>query len=433
MPRDVDGFARARRTRHHDVLVLEDQRVEQVRVADGIRRRNDELRERRGRVVFVGRHGLHPLDPLALLRVVQVVEDEAGLGQLVLGGVHPHEMPDPDVHLLSPVDVHGATHAPNKREDEDGLHLVADPLDVLGRLGLVAFPVVVRRELAVHEIEQRIQQRTVDGRKGLREVLPHDAARGREVRVEERQQRNFVARSETLREALQPRLEYGVEPQRPRLHVDHAAPRDGRGRRDGQVLGLEHHRHRVRQRHDFARRQTELLVVVEHGVHVLDPDRVDGAVQQHPLSVFGLADLGRRGVSIINRQHAVGPLVRDFVEAAVQLPHRDALWVHHERHDVRPPAVLRILRVELAERRGEHLPGGRLARKRHADDHEAVPDDHHVVDLHDFAPEVVRGLQIPFRAGVGKILLHRVSIGFRELHAREQVGRDAVEERHVRR
>mmetsp|Transcript_439 Transcript_439/g.1392 ORF Transcript_439/g.1392 Transcript_439/m.1392 type:complete len:420 (+) Transcript_439:6123-7382(+) len=378
MPRDVDGFARARRTRHHDVLVLEDQRVEQVRVADGIRRRNDELRERRGRVVFVGRHGLHPLDPLALLRVVQVVEDEAGLGQLVLGGVHPHEMPDPDVHLLSPVDVHGATHAPNKREDEDGLHLVADPLDVLGRLGLVAFPVVVRRELAVHEIEQRIQQRTVDGRKGLREVLPHDAARGREVRVEERQQRNFVARSETLREALQPRLEYGVEPQRPRLHVDHAAPRDGRGRRDGQVLGLEHHRHRVRQRHDFARRQTELLVVVEHGVHVLDPDRVDGAVEEHPLQIGRLVlDAEPHDV----RKDAVLPLVRVLVEHAVQLAHLDRFRIQVVDLDAFVLDALFSVVLQVRQRSLQRPDVGGLAAARRAHDHEAVPHANHLVQL----------------------------------------------------
>ena len=52
-----------------------------------------------------------------------------------------------------------------------------------------------------------------------------------------------------------------------------------------EVLGLKHHGHLRTERHDLAGGEAELLVVVEHRVHVLDPDRVDGAVEVDPLAV----------------------------------------------------------------------------------------------------------------------------------------------------
>ena len=53
--------------------------------------------------------------------------------------------------------------------------------------------------------------------------------------------------------------------------------RDRRGRGDGEVGGLEDHVHRRRHLDDLAAHEAELLVVVEHSVHVLDPDRVHRA------------------------------------------------------------------------------------------------------------------------------------------------------------
>lgn len=37
--------------------------------------------------------------------------------------------------------------------------------------------------------------------------------------------------------------------------------------------------------YDLSAHETELLVVVEHGVHVLDPDRVHRTIEQDPLAV----------------------------------------------------------------------------------------------------------------------------------------------------
>ena len=69
------------------------------------------------------------------------------------------------------------------------------------------------------------------------------------------------------------------------------------------------------------------------------------------------------------------------VEAALQLAHRDALGIHHKRHDVGPPRIVGILRMQLRQRIGQHAVRRRLPTERGPDDHEAVPA-RRVCDLH---------------------------------------------------
>ena len=60
-------------------------------------------------------------------------------------------------------------------------------------------------------------------------------------------------------------------------------PADSRWRSDGQVLNLEHHVYVRRELDALAVGQTEHLVVVQYGVHVLDPESVHRAITDHPL------------------------------------------------------------------------------------------------------------------------------------------------------
>ena len=116
--------------------------------------------------------------------------------------------------------------------------------------------------------------------------------------------------------------------ERARLQVDHAASaHSGRLKGQGQVSclvtfagaqatngaygslrevhGLEDHAHGRRHLNDLAAHETQLLVVVQHRVHVLDPDGVDGAVEDDPLAVRCVL-LGKRSEDA--RQHTVAPL-----------------------------------------------------------------------------------------------------------------------------
>jgi hypothetical protein len=61
----------------------------------------------------------------------------------------------------------------------------------------------------------------------------------------------------------------------------------------------------------------ELLVVVEHSVHVLDPEGVHWAVKHDPLLVGVVVELLLlRGVPVGKGQDAVAPLVSDRIELA---------------------------------------------------------------------------------------------------------------------
>ncbi len=61
-----------------------------------------------------------------------------------------------------------------------------------------------------------------------------------------------------------------------------------------------------------------LLVIIEHRVHVFNPDGVDRSVQDYPFSIFCL-----RGGVFPERvgQHSVCPLVRNGVELSIELAH----------------------------------------------------------------------------------------------------------------
>ena len=58
-----------------------------------------------------------------------------------------------------------------------------------------------------------------------------------------------------------------------------------------QIHGLKDETHDVGHLDDLAAHQTQLLVIVQHGVHVLNPQSVDGAVKDDPFTVRGV----RRG------------------------------------------------------------------------------------------------------------------------------------------
>ena len=62
----------------------------------------------------------------------------------------------------------------------------------------------------------------------------------------------------------------------------------GRGG-DFQIHGFKHEIGGVGQLDDFTAHQTQLLIVIQHSVHVLDPDSVHRAVKDQPLPVRSLS------------------------------------------------------------------------------------------------------------------------------------------------
>ena len=55
-----------------------------------------------------------------------------------------------------------------------------------------------------------------------------------------------------------------------------------------EIKGLENEAHLGGHLYNLPRHEAELLVVVQHSVHVLDPNRVHRPVKDQPLAVGGL-------------------------------------------------------------------------------------------------------------------------------------------------
>lgn len=84
------------------------------------------------------------------------------------------------------------------------------------------------------------------------------------------------------------------------LQVDHAATADSGWRSVLEVVHFKENRHVLRQLDGLAVRQTQFLIVVQNRVHVLDPEGVHRAVEQHPV-LNGLAIIARVSALLIRR------------------------------------------------------------------------------------------------------------------------------------
>ena len=226
----------------------------------------------------------------------------------------------------------------------------------------------------------------------------------------------------------QPRLHVRQPAQVLRRHVHDAEARHGGWGCNLQVLHLEQHAHLHLELDALRVRQAQRHVVVQHCVHVLNPQRVNRAIEHRPHAVLRLRgditphDGGRE---------TVGPLLRQLVELAVQLAHGNALRVQHV--GVHHLEGL-VLRSSVAKRRhgsGQRGVGGGLAASRRTHDDDAKPHRHGLVQLDDLLHHLGHALQATFLHH----LLHRhlkvAHVLVRHLHAGEQVVDDAEEQRQV--
>eukprot|EP00964_Phaeocystis_antarctica_P055483 scaffold32640_cov63-Phaeocystis_antarctica.AAC.1 len=393
---------------------------------------------------LVGGHRRQPLDPRAAVRDEAAVVDQPlvgrRLGELERGGavglrragrredlghLLAQQRAQEEVELCARGLVDRRADGPDEAEDEEALqHVLAAPR--VGRLrvalGVLEPQVHVRREHA-HE---RARQLDLLRRHGALALAPHVPQARVEQPLEVLDQPRLLDLAHPRRQRHQPRAHERLPAELGRLHVDHAAARDGGGRGDSEVHALEDQVHARRHGDDLARHEAELLVVVEHRVHVLDPHRVDRPVEDHPPPLDRLV---LRALPVDDREDAVGPLVAHRVELAVEPAGRHRLGV--EARVAHLDVALHLLLGEQRERGGEGAVVGGLTREGQPDDHEAVAHEEHLVDLEHLGDEGGHLLQ-PLLVEDG---LHRapeqVVVGGRQVDAREEVGRDAVEERHV--
>ena len=105
-------------------------------------------------------------------------------------------------------------------------------------------------------------------------------------------------------------------------------------------------------------------VVIQNCVHVLNPQRVDGAIEEHPVEVVGLVVDGEaheRG------DQSVGPLLRCLVHLTVELSHGHRLGIELVDLDALVLGALVAIALELREACSERLRADRLTREGEAD------------------------------------------------------------------
>lgn len=181
--------------------------------------------------------------------------------------------------------------------------------------------------------------------------------------------------------------------------------------RERALSHLKHHVYGWRELDALAVGQTQHLVVVQHRVHVLNPQRVDRPVADHPLVVLGgVAD----GVAHAQRHQAVAPLQRQAVflnqrsgevlnmkrmvvsvcvcvcvvcgssqHLSVELSHCDRLGVEDVGLDELVEGVVFAVAgaIEGLQRVGQDDVHGGLAAAGGADQHDAVAHQHGLVQL----------------------------------------------------
>ena len=193
-------------------------------------------------------------------------------------------------------------------------------------------------------------------------------------------------------------------------------------------MHLEDHVHRRVHGDDLTVHQAQFLVVVEHGVHVFDPDGVHRPVEHHPFTIGG----GVHGeFAVFFGKDAILPLVRHRVELTVELPHVDGLGV--DDNNLHLVLLQQALRVEVLQRGGEHAIHARLGAVRVPHEHQAVSHEDHLVQLENLLEKHRRGLQVRLVARLRQRRAHVIIIRLGQLHPREEIREDVVEQRHVRR
>mmetsp|Transcript_4454 Transcript_4454/g.12986 ORF Transcript_4454/g.12986 Transcript_4454/m.12986 type:complete len:489 (-) Transcript_4454:593-2059(-) len=323
---DVEGLARARGPHAEHVVTADHEALREPHVAHRVSHGHDDVREGR-----LGREhelvdGLHPRPPGVGVEVEGKVVDGACLGHA--RGVHEaigrDGLAEPAVEEPAALGVARAADAPDKGEEERALrHRWEHRLLLLRHLvaALTGHPL---GEAALEHAQRRVHEVVAYGLHVVAHVLAHEVEGPVQECAEELEHAwHHGLRGRGLRRGPGRHLRRGANA-RDGLHVDDAHAAHGRGGRDGEVLHLKDDVHARGHGDDLAGDEAEFLVVVEHRVHVLDPDGVHGAVEDDPLAVECL--VGHRHAH--ERGHeAVAPLLGHGVHRPVELAHRNRLWV----------------------------------------------------------------------------------------------------------
>eukprot|EP00962_Isochrysis_galbana_P042761 scaffold16068_cov113-Isochrysis_galbana.AAC.3 len=396
----VQRLAGAGRPDREDVPLVTDKLLEHPHVADRVEIGNC----------------LHPPDPLSVVEHDRHVVNKYFLRQtddvvdLQLG----EALAKVQVELGARGRVGGRARAPDDGEDDELLEQLRERCRELFRHLVPAFDRDEVRPESRQNVEGRRDQVIVDRRHVLLRALANEGEHTRQELFQ------------PLAELRAVRLDGGIKREEPAVdlraganhllgfHKNGADARYGGGRGNREVLHLKHHRHKRRHGDYLARREAYFLVVIEHGVHRLDPQGVDWAIKDDPLLVGRV--MLRRFVDSRTLAHGYRLGIKDVLFGRL----------------VARVAKLRIVgRVETALCLQQHVLGQGLAATSWTNGHEAVTQHRDLVYLDAFGKKEVRGDD----AGLAALVTNDVEqigvVGRGHHKAGEQVAEDGIEENHV--
>mmetsp|Transcript_24429 Transcript_24429/g.96937 ORF Transcript_24429/g.96937 Transcript_24429/m.96937 type:complete len:207 (-) Transcript_24429:3413-4033(-) len=194
-----------------------------------------------------------------------------------------------DVETLVVLLAAGTANAPHQREGEECLDVFDNRGDFIGFGQVTTLQLIERFEVATEESRQRLYQIVVYSLDELTGTASYECDGGVSVHVKKKDQFLFQVGFFELRHLRQHRCQpcFNKRLQAQRFWLLENDPNTTYccRRRDHQVLDLKHHSHLVRHFYGLPGDQTQLLVVIKDGVHVLDPDGINGPVEHDPLSV----------------------------------------------------------------------------------------------------------------------------------------------------
>lgn len=101
-----------------------------------------------------------------------------------------------------------------------------------------------------------------------------------------------------------------------RLKQNHTTTRDSSGGSLREIFDFEHHCHCRLQLNDLTRVEAELFVIIKYSVHVFNPNGIDGAIEDNPLTVRSKTLCT---ITNLNGQNTILPLTRIRVQSTVKL------------------------------------------------------------------------------------------------------------------
>lgn len=209
------------------------------------------------------------------------------------------------------------------------------------------------------------------------------------------------------------------------LHVHHTTSGYSGWGCDLKIFDFEHHSLSVGELDDLTRIETKLLVIVEDGVHVLNPESIHRTIEHDPSSVLRLVP-GSLQDQLGN--DSVLPLEGSWVHKPEELSHGDGLGVKYIHFDIHKG----ILSFKSRNGSLQSLPIGSLSTAGGSHNHETVTHKNCIIQLNDLDVEVWNILQIVLFAllfnGVNEASVFLVGL----LNSWEQIHNDILEEREIR-